>query len=185
MVELFAPLGEHELIHLGCGEGYYCRALAERLPGWQFAGFDIAKNAIFAANRRSLRAQFVIADPARPAATRQGPGVCWSTTSRSRQSSWSTGWRRAATFRSMCSWVPPPVAIARQPEPGEHGTPPSWPSLAGLTLVARQRSQFSTALDQGLREHILETSRLGWRASGEQRLPSPIRGLTRSSRICC
>ena len=24
-------------------------------------------------------------------------------------------------------------------------------------------------MDQGLREHILETSRLGWRASGEQR----------------
>ena len=65
MVELLAPLGEHELIHLGCGEGYYCRALAERLPGWQFAGFDIAKNAIFAANKAQPEAQFVIADPAR------------------------------------------------------------------------------------------------------------------------
>lgn len=40
MATLLAPLGERELIHLGCGEGYYCRALAERLPGWQFGGLD-------------------------------------------------------------------------------------------------------------------------------------------------
>ncbi len=59
------PLEPRELIHLGCGEGYYCRTLAERLPGWQFAGVDIAKNTIFAANKAQPDAQFVIADPAR------------------------------------------------------------------------------------------------------------------------
>ena len=59
------------------------------------------------------------------------------------------------------------LRVSLNPVSMEH--PLSWPSLAGLTPVARQRSQFSTALDQGLREHILETSRLGWRASGEQR----------------
>ena len=47
--------------------------------------------------------------------------------------------------------------------------PLSWPAFTGLVSVAQQRAQFSTALDQSLREHILETSRLGWRASGEQR----------------
>ena len=33
MASLLAPLEPRELIHLGCGEGYYCRTLAERLPG--------------------------------------------------------------------------------------------------------------------------------------------------------
>ncbi|MGL5036149.1 MAG: putative RNA methyltransferase, partial [Aeromonas sp.] len=30
MTALLAPLAAQELVHLGCGEGYYCRALAER-----------------------------------------------------------------------------------------------------------------------------------------------------------
>ncbi|MGL5302710.1 MAG: putative RNA methyltransferase, partial [Aeromonas sp.] len=47
--------------------------------------------------------------------------------------------------------------------------PLSWPTFAGLEVLAQQRCQFSLIMDQPLRSFILETSRLGWRATGEQR----------------
>ncbi len=59
------------------------------------------------------------------------------------------------------------LRVSLNPISMEH--PLSWPALAGLTKMAQQRAQFSQTLDQGLRSFILETSRLGWRATGEQR----------------
>lgn len=169
MAALLVPLGEHELIHLGCGEGYYCRALAERLPGWQVGGFDLAKNAIFAANKAQPEGQFIIADPAR-APLQPGKAQVLLVNDLKVKTEQLVSWLAPGGY--LLYVQPGPrhqwqLRVSLNPVSMEH--PLSWPSLAGLTLAQQHRVQFTTALDQGLREHILETSRLGWRASGEQR----------------
>ena len=69
-------LASANLSTLGCGEGY-CRALAERLPGWQVGGFDLAKNAIFRRQQRGATGRPVRhrRPGARPAAAWHGPGA--------------------------------------------------------------------------------------------------------------
>lgn len=169
MANLLAPLGERELVHLGCGEGYYCRALAERLPGWQVSGFDLAKNAIFAANKAQPEGQFVIADPAR-APLLPGTAQVLLVNDLKVKTELLVSWLAPGGY--LLHVQPGPrhqwqLRVSLNPVSMEH--PLSWPAFTGLVSVAQQRAQFSTALDQSLREHILETSRLGWRASGEQR----------------
>jgi len=117
MANLLAPLGERELVHLGCGEGYYCRALAERLPGWQVGGFDLAKNAIFAANKAQPEGQFVIADPARAPLL---PGTAQVLLVND---------LKVKTEAPRAARPSPSVAIARQPQSGEHGTSPELARL--------------------------------------------------------
>ena len=105
MVELLAPLGEHELIHLGCGEGTTAAPWPSACRAGNSAGIDIAKNAIFAANKAQPDGSFRHRrSGARPLLARQGPGAAGQRPPRSRQSSWSTGWRRVATC-STCSPV--------------------------------------------------------------------------------
>lgn len=169
MANLLAPLGERELIQLECGEGYYCRALAERLPGWRFAGVDLAKNAIFAASKAQPEGSFVIADPAR-APLQPGQAQLLLVND-----------LRVKT-EQLCDWLAPggyllhlqpgprhqwQLRVSLNPVSMEH--PLSWPALAGLDPLAQQRCQFSLTLDQKLRGFVLETSRLGWRADAEQR----------------
>lgn len=169
MAAMLTPLGAHELIHLGCGEGYYCRALAERLPDWRVGGFDLAKNAIFAANKAQPDGQFVIADPAR-APLQAGTAQVLLVNDLKVKTELLVNWLAPGGY--LLYLQPGPrhqwqLRVSLNPVSMEH--PLSWPSLAGLEPVTKERCQFTTGLDQSLREHILETSRLGWRASGEQR----------------
>ncbi|MGB6189402.1 MAG: methyltransferase domain-containing protein [Aeromonas molluscorum] len=169
MATLLAPLGERELVHLGCGEGYYCRALAECLPGWRFGGVDLAKNAIFAASKAQPDASFIIADPAR-APLQSGKADLLLVND------------LKVKTEQLCDWLAPggyllylqpgprhqwQLRVSLNPVSMEH--PLSWPTLTGLSQIAQQRSQFSLNLDQSLRGFVLETSRLGWRADAEQR----------------
>jgi 23S rRNA (guanine745-N1)-methyltransferase len=169
MAALLAPLGPRELIHLGCGEGYYCRALAERLPGWQFAGVDIAKNTIFAANKAQPEAQFVIADPAR-APILPGTAQVLLVNDLKVKTEQLVSWLAPGGY--LLYLQPGPrhqwqLRVSLNPVSMEH--PLSWPTLGGLTPLGQERCQFAMNMDQSLRSFILETSRLGWRASGEQR----------------
>lgn len=59
------------------------------------------------------------------------------------------------------------LRVSLNPVSMEH--PLSWPVLGGLNPVGQERCQFTMTMDQSLRSFILETSRLGWRASAEQR----------------
>ncbi|MBW3806428.1 methyltransferase domain-containing protein [Aeromonas jandaei] len=169
MASLLAPLEPRELIHLGCGEGYYCRALAERLPGWQFAGVDIAKNAIFAATKAQPDGSFVIADPAKAPLMPNSADLLLVNDLKIKTEQ-LVNWLAPGGY--LLYLQPGPrhqwqLRVSLNPISMEH--PLSWPALAGLTKISQQRAQFSQTLDQGLRSFILETSRLGWRATGEQR----------------
>ncbi|AVP93213.1 MULTISPECIES: putative RNA methyltransferase [Aeromonas] len=169
MATLLAPLGERELIHLGCGEGYYCRALAERLPGWQFGGLDLAKNAIFAANKAQPDGHFVIADPAKAPLLAGSAQVLLVNDLKIKTELLVSlltpgGYLLHLQPGPRHQWQ---LRVSLNPVSMEH--PLSWPALAGLVPVERQRCQFSMTMDQSLRAHVLETSRLGWRAGGEQR----------------
>ncbi len=152
MASLLSPLAPQELIHLGCGEGYYCRALAERLPGWQFAGVDIAKNTIFAAKKAQPDGQFVIADPARAPLQPGSAQVLLVNDLK-------------VKTEQLVSWLAPGgYLLYLQPGPRHQ-----WQLRVSLNPVTQQRCQFSLTMDQAMRSFILETSRLGWRATGEQR----------------
>lgn len=169
MVSLLSSLPPQELVHLGCGEGYYCRALAERLPGWQFAGIDIAKNTIFAAKKAQPDGQFVIADPAR-APLQPGSAQVLLVNDLKVKSELLAEWLAPGGY--LLYLQPGPrhqwqLRASLNPVSMEH--PLSWPILGSLNLVAQQRGQFSLTMDPALRSLMLETSRLGWRASGEQR----------------
>ncbi|QHB83778.1 methyltransferase domain-containing protein [Aeromonas veronii] len=169
MAALLAPLAPQELIHLGCGEGYYCRALAERLPGWQFAGVDIAKNTIFAAKKAQPDGQFVIADPAR-APLQPGSAQVLLVNDLKVKTEQLVSWLAPGGY--LLYLQPGPrhqwqLRVSLNPVSMEH--PLSWPTLGGLNPMAQQRCQFSLTMDQAMRSFILETSRLGWRATGEQR----------------
>ncbi|TNI86829.1 putative RNA methyltransferase [Aeromonas allosaccharophila] len=169
MTALLSPLAPQELIHLGCGEGYYCRALAERLPGWQFAGVDIAKNTIFAAKKAQPDGQFVIADPAR-APLQPGSVQVLLVNDLKVRSELLAEWLAPGGY--LLYLQPGPrhqwqLRVSLNPVSMEH--PLSWPTLGGLNQVAQQRCQFSLSMDHAMRSFILETSRLGWRATGEQR----------------
>ncbi|PJG60552.1 putative RNA methyltransferase [Aeromonas cavernicola] len=166
---LLAPLGAHELIHLGCGEGYYCRTLAARLPGWQFAGIDIAKNTIFAANKAQPDGQFVIADPVR-APLLPGQAQVLLVNDLNIKTELLVSWLAPGGY--LLYLQPGPrqqwqLRTALNPVSMEH--PLSWPTLTGLHHLSQQRCQFTIALDQELRGFVVETSRFGWRASAEQR----------------
>ncbi len=169
MVGLLSNLHEQELIHLGCGEGYYCRALAARLPGWQFSGIDIAKNTIFAAKKAQPENQFVIADPAR-APLQPGKAQVFLVNDLKVKSELLADWLAPGGY--LLYLQPGPrhqwqLRVSLNPVSMEH--PLSWPTLPGLTAMGQQRCQFALQMDQALRSFILETSRLGWRATGEQR----------------
>ena len=159
----------HSVLDIGCGEGYYCRALAERLPGWQFGGLDLAKNAIFAANKAQPDGHFVIADPAKAPLLAGSAQVLLVNDLKIKTELLVSlltpgGYLLHLQPGPRHQWQ---LRVSLNPVSMEH--PLSWPALAGLVPVERQRCQFSMTMDQSLRAHVLETSRLGWRAGGEQR----------------
>jgi len=169
MTSLLAPLDPRELTQLGCGEGYYCRALAERLPGWQFGGVDIAKNAIFAATKAQPNASFVIADPTKAPLLPNSVDLLLVNDLRIKTEQ-LVNWLAPGGY--LLYLQPGPrhqwqLRVSLNPISMEH--PLSWPALASLNLIAQTRCQFAINMDQPMRSFILETSRLGWRASSEQR----------------
>lgn len=56
------PTGEHRLLDAGCGDGWYLNALLTAHPGWQGAGLDISRDAIFAATDQPCTALWCVGD---------------------------------------------------------------------------------------------------------------------------
>jgi 23S rRNA (guanine745-N1)-methyltransferase len=52
MVDILRPLGARTVLDIGCGEGWYTRALADLGPGTNIIGIDIAKPAVQLAAKR-------------------------------------------------------------------------------------------------------------------------------------
>lgn len=159
-----------ELIVLGAGEGYLCRALAERRPDWSLVGIERAKNAIFAAAKAQPAATFVLADPARPPL----------------QAGSATALLIQADHKTKLAPLPPLLApggllllISQGPrhhwqlrthisaEAREH--PASWPCVPALAELNRHRCHFTVEMDRDARDLVLATSALAWRANGAQR----------------
>ncbi|MGL5948042.1 MAG: putative RNA methyltransferase [Aeromonas sp.] len=161
--------GEHELIHLGCGEGYFCRALAAHLPTWRFAGIERAQNAIFAANKAQPEAQFVIADPTHPPLAAAQAEVLLVNDLKLSGAQLSQWLRPGGHLLHIQPGPEHQWQLRTFLNPVSQAHPLSWPQLADLTLVAKTHCQFAMTLDQAGRALQLDTSRLGWRASQEQR----------------
>ena len=56
------PEGEHRLLDAGCGDGWYLNRLLTEHPGWQGAGVDISRDAIFAATDQPCTALWCVGD---------------------------------------------------------------------------------------------------------------------------
>ncbi|BDX19055.1 SAM-dependent methyltransferase [Halopseudomonas aestusnigri] len=63
--QLFAEFSPPTLLDMGCGEGYYTERLARALPDTAIGGFDISKDAIIRACRRSRSIRWMVASSAR------------------------------------------------------------------------------------------------------------------------
>ena len=63
--ELLGAAGPHQLLDMGCGEGYYTARLQQQLPECAIGGMDISKDAIIKACRRGREIQWLVGSTAR------------------------------------------------------------------------------------------------------------------------
>lgn len=164
------PAEAGELIVLGAGEGYLCRALAERRPEWQLSGLERAKNAIFAAAKAQPGAELVLADPLHPPLQPgQAHALLLEAGHKSRPADLAPllapgGFLLLVSQGPRHHWQ---LRSHINPDAKEH--PAAWPSVAPLTELARQRCHFDVAMDAETRELMLATSPLAWRANNAVR----------------
>jgi len=60
MLDLVAPLGAKRVLDVGCGEGFFARALLDRFPGVELVGVDASEAAIAHASARCPEARFEV-----------------------------------------------------------------------------------------------------------------------------
>lgn len=164
------PAEHGELIVLGAGEGYLCRALAARRSDWHYAGIERARNAVFAAAKAQPEAAFVLADP------KQAPLQAGSAMALLREVDNKTKLTELPTLLAPGGLL---ILISQGPRhhwqlrshinPDAKEHPPLWPKLDELENRVQQRCHFEVTLDRSERELMLAISPLAWRASNQSR----------------
>ena len=185
MANLLAPLGDRELVHLGCGEGTTAAPWLSGCPAGRSAVSIWPRMPSSPPTRRNRKASSSSPTRRAPCCCLARPRCCWSTTSKVKTEllvSWLApgGYLLHVQPGPRHQWQ---LRVSLNPVSMEH--PLSWPAFTGLVSVAQQRAQFSTALDQSLREQFWRPVASAGVPAASSATPSPTRGPTPSSRICC
>lgn len=164
---VLAPAGA--ILDLGCGEGYYCKALAAGLPGCSLYGVDISRAAVRLAARACREADFAVASAYRLPLADDSLGAIVRVFAPSDDREVVRTLRPGGYYLEV-SPAPGHLREVRErlyATPREHAVPRC--AISGLEPLGQRALQYRLAVDTALLADIVGMSPFAWRGHRERR----------------